>query len=141
MKKIAITSKKAPKAAIFFSQGVLIASKYHFELSGQIGIDPKTNKLVKGGVSKQTEQIFLNIAGILSEIGWTFDNITKTRVFLTSMNDYQEMNDVYGKKFGDVPPARVAVVVKELPLGAAVEIECVAEGDQISREAQMKYSL
>ncbi|MBU1894211.1 MAG: Rid family detoxifying hydrolase, partial [Candidatus Omnitrophica bacterium] len=128
MNKIAITSNKAPKAASFFSQGVLTANKYCLELSGQIGLDPQTGKLVEGGVSEQTEQIFRNIDGVLSELGWTFDNITKTRVFLTSMSDYQEMNDVYAKKFGDVPPARVAVAVKELPLGAAVEVECVAEG-------------
>lgn len=141
MKKVAISSNKAPKAASFFSQGVLTANKYCLELSGQIGLDPQNSKLVEGGVSEQTEQIFRNIDGVLSELGWTFDNITKTRVFLTSMSDYQEMNDVYAKKFEDVPPARVAVAVKELPLGAAVEIECVAEGNEVSKEAQKKYSL
>ena len=141
MKKIAISSNKAPKAASFFSQGVLTANKFCLELSGQIGLDPQTSKLVEGGVSDQTEQIFRNIDGILSELGWTFDNITKTRVFLTSMSDYQDMNEVYAKKFGDIPPARVAVAVKELPLGAAVEIECVAEGEKVSEEAKKKYGL
>jgi 2-iminobutanoate/2-iminopropanoate deaminase len=132
MKKIAISSNKAPKAASFFSQGILTTNKYRFELSGQIGMDPKTSKLVEGGVKAETEQIFENIQGILTELGWTFDNITKTRVFLLAMNDYQEMNEVYAKKFGKAPPARVAVAVKELPLGAMVEIECIAEGDKIS---------
>lgn len=141
MKKVAIISNKAPKAASFFSQGVLTANKYCLELSGQIGLNPQTSKLVEGGVSDQTEQIFKNIAGVLFELGWTFDNITKTRVFLTSMSDYQEMNDVYAKKFGDVSPAKVAVAVKELPLGATVEIECIAEGNEVSKEAQKKYSL
>ena len=141
MNKVAITSNKAPKAASFFSQGILTANKYCFELAGQIGLDPETSKLIEGGVGSQTEQTFKNIESILSELGWTFDNITKTRVFLTSMNDYQEMNDVYSKKFGDIPPARVAVAVKELPLGATVEIECVAGGNEVSKEAQEKYGL
>ncbi len=120
---------------------MLSVNKYRLEVSGQIGLDPQTGKLVQGGVGLQTEQAFKNIANILSELGWSFDNIVKTRVFLTSINDYQEMNEVYAKKFGSVPPARVAVAVKELPLGAAVEIECVAEGDVISRKAQEKYNL
>ena len=140
MKK-AISSETAPKAASFFSQGILTANKYRLELSGQIGLDPKSGKLVEGGVSSQTEQTFKNIESILSEVGWTLDHITKARVFLTSMGDYQEMNDVYAKKFGENPPARVAVAVKELPLGATVEIDCVAESNEVSEEAKSKYNL
>lgn len=139
MKKTAIVSVKAPKAAKFFSQGVLTSSKFHLELSGQIGLDPGTSKLVTGGVKEQTEQIFKNIESVLAELGWDFGNITKTRVFLVDMNDYPKMNDVYAAKFGDVPPARAAVAVKGLPLGAMVEIECVAESDEISETAQAKY--
>lgn len=141
MKKIEISSNKAPKAASFFSQAVLTANEFKLELSGQIGLDPKTGKLVEGGVSSQTEQTFKNIENVLSELGWTFNNITKTRVFLVAMSDYQEMNDVYAKKFGEVPPARVAIAVKELPLGARIEIECVAEGDKFSEAARVKYGL
>lgn len=141
MKKVAISSNKAPKATSFFSQGVLTANKYRLELSGQIGLDPQTSKLVEGGVGSQTEQTFKNIECVLSELGWTFDNITKTRVFLISMSDCQEMNDVYAKKFGETPPARVAVAVKELPFRAMVEVECVAEGNEISEEARIKYKL
>jgi len=141
MKKTAISSEKAPKAASFFSQGILTANKFKLELSGQIGLNPQTGKLVENGVGSQTEQIFKNIKGVLSEVGWTFDNIIKNRVFLVAMSDYQERNDVYAKKFGDAPPARVAVAVKELPLGATVEIECVAEGNNISEEGKTKYNL
>ena len=141
MKKVAISSNKAPKAASFFSQGILTANKFRLELSGQIGLDPQTGKLVEGGISSQTEQIFSNIESILSEAGWTLNNVTKTRVFLVTMSDYQEINDVYARKFEDAPPARVAVAVKELPLGATVEIECVAEGNEISEEARAKYNL
>lgn len=141
MKKVAISTNNAPKATPFFSQGVLTASTYRLELSGQIGLDPQTNNLVEGGTGPQTEQTFRNIAGILSDLGWTFDTITKVRVFLTSMSDYHTMNEVYATKFGGVPPARVTVAVKELPLGATVEIECVAENDDLSEEAQDKYDL
>ncbi|MEI8232896.1 MAG: Rid family detoxifying hydrolase [bacterium] len=141
MTKVAISSDKAPKAAPFFSQAILTSSKYHLEISGQIGLDPQLGKLVEGGVAEQTEQIFTNLAGILSELGWSFENITKSRVFLTSMADYQAMNDVYAKKFSSIPPARLAVAVTGLPLGATVEIECIAEGDQVTKGAKAKYSL
>jgi 2-iminobutanoate/2-iminopropanoate deaminase len=141
MKKVSISSEKAPKAASFFSQGILTANKFTLELSGQIGMNPQTGKLVESGVGSQTEQIFKNIENVLSELGWSFDNITKTRIYLVAMSDYQEMNDVYAKKFGDSPPARVAVAVKELPLGATVEIECIAEGNKISEEGKTKYNL
>ena len=79
----------------------------------------------------QTKQTFKNIEAILSEIGWTLDNITKVRVYLTSMNDYSEMNEIYASLFTKNAPARIAIAVKELPLGALVEIECVAEGNEI----------
>ena len=140
MKK-AVSSENAPKAASFFSQAILTANKYRLELSGQIGLDPQTSKLVEGGAGSQTEQIFKNIEAILSEVGWSFDHVIKTRVFLTSMGDYQDMNDVYSKKFGETLPTRVAVAVKELPLGATVEIDCVAESNDVSEEAISKYNL
>jgi len=141
MNKISISSEKAPKATSFFSQAILTSNKFRLELSGQVGLDSITGKLVEGGVGSQTEQIFINIKEILSELGWNFSNITKSRVFLTSMSDYQTMNDVYLQKFNTNPPARVAVAVKELPLGALVEIECSAEGDEISNESKDKYKI
>lgn len=131
MKKTSISSDKAPKAASFFSQAILTANKYNLELSGQIGLDPVSSKLVEGGVAEQTKQAFKNVEAVLSELDWSLDNITKVRIYLTSMDDYKEMNDVYENKFGDTPPARAAIAVKELPLGAAVEIECVATGDDV----------
>jgi 2-iminobutanoate/2-iminopropanoate deaminase len=131
MKKTSISSDKAPKAASFFSQAILTASKYNLELSGQIGLDPLISKLVEGGIAEQTEQAFSNVEAVLSELNWTLDNITKAKIYLTSMNDYTGMNDVYESKFGDTPPARAAIAVKELPLGALVEIECVATGDEV----------
>ena len=140
MKK-AILSIDAPKPAPFFSQAVLTSCKYRVELSGQIGLNPESFELVEGGVGAQTERAFKNIEAVLAELGWTLENVVKTNVYLVSMDGYKEMNDVYATKFGDVPPARAAVAVKELPLGASVEIECVAAGDEISAEAKEKYGL
>lgn len=140
--KTAILSTNAPKPASFFSQAVLSTdNKYKLEISGQIGLDPNTMQLVEGGIGRQTEQAFKNVTSILEEIGWSLDNVIKVRVYLTNMSDYQEMNDVYLKQFGDNPPSRVAVAVKELPLGAMVELDCTVEGNIMSIEALEKYNL
>lgn len=129
MAKKIIRSDKAPKAAVYFSQAVLHDSKHTLELSGQVGINPETGKLVEGGIGPQTEQTLTNIQNILASIGWKFENIVKTRIYLADMADYQAMNEIYAKKFPQNPPARLCVAVKQLPLGALVEIECTAAGD------------
>lgn len=131
MKKI-IISKQAPKATGPFSQAIMHDLKYTMELSGQIGIDPNVGKLVDGGVGSETEQTLKNIRAVLAEVGWDFENIIKARIFLTDMKDYQTVNEIYAKHFSDNPPARVALAVKQLPLGALVEIECTASGNEIS---------
>jgi 2-iminobutanoate/2-iminopropanoate deaminase len=141
MKKVVISSKNAPKAVGPYSQGILDCSKYRLELSGQIGVDPKTSKLVDGGIVPQTEQTLKNIKEVLSEVSWGFENVVKVRVFLADMKDYQKVNEIYAKRFSDKPPARVALAVKELPLGALIEIECTAAGDDVSEEAVQKYGI
>ncbi len=132
MAKQIIRSDKAPKATGPFSQAVLHDFKYTLELSGQIGINPQIGKLVDGGIVPQTEQTLANIQGVLSNIGWKFENIVKTRIYLSDMADYQTVNEIYSKKFPNDPPARIALAVKQLPLGALVEIECTAAGDTVS---------
>lgn len=134
MKKLQISTHKAPDAASFFSQAILTESKYKMELSGQIGLNPETTTLVEGGVREETEQTFNNIEMILAEVGWNLENLTKVRVYLTDMSDYAAMNEIYENRIAGLPPARIAIAVKELPLGARVEIECVAEGDEISKD-------
>ncbi len=131
MKKI-ITSSKAPIAVGPYSQAVLHESGYILELSGQIGVDPMTGKLVDGGITAQTEQTLANIRAVLSEIGWDFEHIIKVRIYLVDITDYSIVNSIYIKKFGNEFPARVALAVKQLPLGALVEIECSAGGESIS---------
>jgi 2-iminobutanoate/2-iminopropanoate deaminase len=130
MRKI-ITSKNAPAATGPFSHGVLHDHKYTLEVGGQVGLDPKTGKLVEGGIAAQTEQTLKNIKAVLSEVGWTFKNLTKLRVFLVDFKDYGAMNWVYAKYLSEDSPARAAVAVKGLPLGALIEIECVASGDKV----------
>ena len=131
MKKI-IHSDKAPKATGLLSQAVLHDFKFTLEVSGQIGINPQIGKLVEGGIGPQTEQTLANIQAVLSNIGWGFENIIKARIYLADMADYQTVNEIYVKKFPSDPPARIALAVKQLPLGALIEIECTAAGDNIS---------
>ena len=141
MKKSSVNSAKAPRATGPFSQAILDSSRYRLELSGQVGIDPTQGKLVDGGIIPQTKQTIANIEAVLSEIGWNFENLIKVRIFLTDMNDYQQVNELYAKQFSNQFPARVALAVKALPLGALVEIDCTAAGNEISKEAQEKYGI
>lgn len=130
MKKI-ISSENAPKANGLLSPAIFYDSKYTMELSGQIGINPQEGKLVDGGIEAETEQIFNNIGALLFEVGWNFQHIVKVRIFLTDMKDYGVVNNIYMKYFTQELPTRIALAVKELPLRALVEIECVAVGDNV----------
>lgn len=94
--------------------------------SGQIGLDPATGKFVEGGVSAQAQQVLENLKAVLEAGGSDMDHVLKTTVFLTDMEDYGKVNEIYATFFQGDPPARSAVAVKGLPLGALVEIEAVA---------------
>jgi 2-iminobutanoate/2-iminopropanoate deaminase len=95
-------------------------------LSGQVAQDPRTGRLVEGGVTPQTEQIFDNAEAVLRAAGKTLADVVRVGVFLTDMRDFQAMNAVYARHFTPPYPARTTVGVASLPLGAAVEIELVA---------------
>ncbi len=92
--------------------------------SGQIGI--ADGALVEGGLEAQLRQAMANLASVLASKGASLAQVSKTTVFMTSMDDYAAMNAVYVELFGDHRPARSAVAVKELPLGALIEIEALA---------------
>lgn len=94
--------------------------------SGQIPLDPNTNEPVQGDIAAQTKQVLENIKGILTENGLTFANVIKTTVFLSDINDFGAMNEVYATFFKAPYPARSAVAVKDLPKGAKIEIEIIA---------------
>lgn len=95
-------------------------------LSGQTPIDPVTKKLVEADIKAQTQQAFTNLANVLKAAGLSLDDVVKVNVFLTSMDNFQAMNEVYAAQFTAPYPARTTIGVKELPLGALVEIEMIA---------------
>ena len=125
MKQI-ITTDKAPKAVGPYSQAVAIAGKELMFCAGQIPLDPDTQKMVEGDVGVQTRRALDNVQGLLESSGTRLEHVVKTTVFLTTMSDFAAMNEVYTQYFPTDPPARSAVAVKELPLGAKVEIEVIA---------------
>jgi 2-iminobutanoate/2-iminopropanoate deaminase len=95
-------------------------------LSGQTPIDSQTGKLVEGDIVEQTNQCFKNLFKVLEAAGLTPDNVEKVNVFLTDMNNFTAMNEVYSKQFSEPYPARTTIGVSSLPLGAQVEIEMIA---------------
>jgi len=92
-------------------------------LSGQVALDPATGRLMAGDVAAQTARTLENIRALLESVGRTLDDVIRVGVFLTSMESFAGMNAVYARYFREPYPARTTVAVKELPLGAAVEIE------------------
>ena len=123
MKRI-IRTAKAPAAIGPYSQAVEINGTLY--ISGQIPIDPLTGKLVDGDIRIQTEQVFRNIEAILSEAGYSFSDVVKSTCILRDIADFKAMNEVYGSHYSEDHPARAAFAVKELPLGALIEIETIA---------------
>ena len=123
MKKV-VETDKAPGAIGPYSQAV-IANGMVF-CSGQIPIDPMTGEFVEGGVVEQAEQVLKNLGEVLEAAGSGFESVIKTTVFLSSMEDFAAMNEVYAKFFDTSKPARATVEAGGLPKGALVEIECVA---------------
>ena len=95
-------------------------------LSGQTPIDSQTGRIVEGDFSDQTEQCFKNLFKVLEAAGLTPDHVEKVNVFLTDMNSFSAMNDVYSRQFASPYPARTTIGVTALPLGALVEIEMIA---------------
>lgn len=96
-------------------------------LSGQVAQDPETGKLIEGDVAAQTERIIENLQAVLKTVGRDLGHVAKVTVFLTDMADFAEMNAVYARHFDSPYPARTTIAVKALPLGARVEMECVAQ--------------
>jgi len=123
MKKV-INTVKAPNAIGPYSQAT--EANGMLFISGQIGIDPATGKIVEGGIKEQTEQVMKNISAILQEAGYSFSSVVKSTCLLSDMANFGAMNEVYGRYYSVNPPARAAFAVKELPLGVLVEIETIA---------------
>ena len=95
--------------------------------SGQTPLDPETNEMVGSNIQEQTERVLRNLAIVLDGVGLTLNDVVKTNVYLSSMHDFDGMNTVYANMFGAHRPVRTTVAVKQNPLDALVEIECIAE--------------
>ena len=126
IKEVVFTSK-APLVVGPYSQAV-ICNNFMY-LSGQIPVDPKTGELVVGDINVQTSRVLDNIEAVLGEKGLTLNSVIKTTIFLTDLNDYTTVNNIYGTYFKEAPPARSCVQVSALPRGVNIEIECIASLD------------
>lgn len=122
MKKV-ISTTSAPGAIGPYSQAIDTGSMVY--ASGQIPLNPETGEIPEG-ITAQTKQSLANVKAILAAAGLTVDNVVKTTVFLTDMNDFAAMNAVYAETFTEPYPARSAVAVKTLPKNVLVEIEVIA---------------
>ncbi|WP_305041802.1 RidA family protein [Geoalkalibacter sp.] len=119
-----IATDQAPAAIGPYSQGIR-AGDYVF-FSGQIPLDPHTGELVAGGIREQTERVMANMKAALEAAGLSFAQVVKSTIYLTDLGQFALVNEIYGRFFGEVPPARATVQVAALPRGAAVEIEWIA---------------
>lgn len=124
MKNI-IRTDKAPAPVGPYSQAVE-AGGFVF-CSGQIAIDAKTGMVHTGPIEEQAKIVMENIQAVLKEAGLGFSNVVKTTIFLTNMNDFTAVNEVYAKYFTEQPPARSTIAVAGLPKGVHVEIEVLAK--------------
>lgn len=124
MTKSAIASPKLSPPVGPFSQAVKCQGFIY--LSGQVGQDPATGKLVTGGVAAEAEQVFKNVGAVLEAAGKSFADVVQVRVFLTNISDYAAVNAIYAQQFAEPYPARTAVAVAALPLGASFEVDLVA---------------
>ena len=123
MKKI-ITSKNAPAPIGPYSHAVLKGNMLF--VSGQVGKHPVTGELMLDDIKTETKQVMENLKGILNDAEMDFSNVCKTTIFLTDMNDFASVNEVYGSYFSSDYPARETVQVSKLPLNVNVEISVIA---------------
>ncbi|MFA6125664.1 MAG: RidA family protein [Bacteroidales bacterium] len=123
MKKV-ISTPHAPAAIGPYSQAIDTGDLIF--ISGQIPIIPETGKLLEGDIKLQTGQVMRNIGAILSAAGLDFGHVVKCTCYLEDIADFKEMNEVYGSFFTSEPPARAALQIGKLPLGAKVEVDTIA---------------
>jgi 2-iminobutanoate/2-iminopropanoate deaminase len=118
-----VNTANAPQAIGPYSQGI-VANGLLFT-AGQIGIDPKTGRMVDGGFAQQTERVFANLSAIFEAVGASWADVVKTTVYLHDMADFSTFNEMYARQIGDARPARTTIQAGALPRGALVEIDAV----------------
>ncbi|RYZ29251.1 MAG: RidA family protein [Chitinophagaceae bacterium] len=126
MEKKIINTKNAPAPIGPYNQAIYINGTLY--ISGQICIDPSTGNLKNRDIQEETHQSMQNLKSILAEAGMSFDNVVKTTIFITDMNQFSEINEIYGKYFSGDFPARETVQVSALPKFTNVEISMIAVG-------------
>ena len=124
--KTAVRTEKAPAPfqGAPYSQAIKTGGLVF--VSGQLGLKPDHAEMVGSTIQEQTEQVMKNLAAILTEAGSDLGRLVKTTVYLTNLDDFQGMNEVYARHVGETPPARATIEVGRLPSGALVEIEAIA---------------
>jgi 2-iminobutanoate/2-iminopropanoate deaminase len=123
MKKV-ISTEKVPSPIGPYSQGLMVGNNLY--LSGQIALDPATNKVIKGSIKDETRMVMDNLKSLLEAAGLSMDNVVKTTIFLKDMNNFMQVNEVYGSYFTKEFPARATIEASRLPKDANVEISMEA---------------
>jgi 2-iminobutanoate/2-iminopropanoate deaminase len=126
MEKEVVRTERAPAPFQGAPYSQAIRANGFVFVSGQLSLEPDHAEIVGDTIQEQTERVFDNLQAILEEAGSGLDRIVKTTVFLSDLEDFQGMNEVYAQRVGQPPPARATVEVAKLPSGAKVEIEAVA---------------
>ena len=127
MDKVVIHTTEAPKTIGTYSQG--IKSDNFVFTSGQIPINPKSGKLIKGDFKSEVKQVLINLNGVLKGGGSSLQQAIKLTVFLTDLSHFAQVNEIFNEFFPDNPPARSAVQVSALPMNARIEIDAVGHVD------------
>ena len=122
--KKAVINPLAPKPIGPYTPAILVGDTLF--VSGHVPIDPETKSLVQENMTQATAQILTNINNLLKTEGFTLENVVKSTIFLTDLNDFNEVNACYATFFQGIPPARETVEVSRLPLDARIEISCIA---------------
>ena len=122
--KDVISTDRGPKAIGPYSQAIR-ANGFVF-VSGQVPFDPATGQIIEGDTARQTARVLDNLKAIAEAAGSSLDRAVRVGVFLKDMNDFQAMNEVYGRYFGKNPPARTTIEVARLPRDVRVEIDLIA---------------
>lgn len=124
MSKKTVFSPKAPKPVGVYSHGIIVNGIYFS--AGQLGLDPETNELVKGSIEDEARQVMKNIGALLEAAGTNYDNLIKATLYITDLNDFTAIDNVYKEFVTKDFPGRTCVEVKGIPKGGRIELEVVA---------------
>ena len=121
-----IETKFAPKPVGPYNQAVLVENWLY--CSGQIALDPTTGEMIgKGNIEEETKQVLKNLIAVIKAAGGDSSNVIRTTIYLTDLNDFKKVNQIYAETFNNkVSPARACVEVAGLPKGGKIEIDCIA---------------